>query len=340
MLWARHRAPESPSWPCFPGTDPHKIPIDPNGNLASKTEGTDTWTYSWNAENELTKVERNGAEVARFSYDPKGRRVETSTGGMTTGYTYEGRNTLRERRGAITLQYAHAGGIDAPLAVDMAGALSYFHADGLGSVAKITDQQGAAVLARQYDAWGNPQAGASERGFSFAGREWDPETRLYYYRARYYDASIGRFISEDPMAAAMRKLRELNAYAYAANNPVDETDPLGLAIWLCTRKAFTPYGPGNHTYFWNDRNGRCCGRGSQLKCKEAGPPTDSCRKVEGSDGNEHKILACCRYKDWGKFFPIRNDCHVLVHECLATTGMSDPGVPGDRFGPPCDPCSK
>ena len=76
MLSARQIAPESLPWESFGAADPHKIPIDSNGNLASKTEGTDNWTYTWNAENQLTKVEKNGAEVARFAYDPRGRRLE------------------------------------------------------------------------------------------------------------------------------------------------------------------------------------------------------------------------------------------------------------------------
>ena len=113
--------------------------------------------------------------MARFAYDPKGRRVEKITGGMTTGYTYDGRNTSCERTRRDHSSSTRMRGIDAPLAVDMAGALSYFHADGLGSVAKITDQQGAAVLARQYDAWGNWQAGASERGNQFYWSGMDPE---------------------------------------------------------------------------------------------------------------------------------------------------------------------
>ena len=90
MLSARQIAPESPSWVSFGAADPHKIPIDPNGNLATKTEGTDTWAYKWNAENQLTKVEKNGAEEARFAYDPLGRRVEKVAGGVTTSYTYDG----------------------------------------------------------------------------------------------------------------------------------------------------------------------------------------------------------------------------------------------------------
>ena len=57
------------------GGEPPQIPIDSNGNLSGKVEGTDNWAYTWNAENQLTKVEKNSLEQARFSYDPKGRRV-------------------------------------------------------------------------------------------------------------------------------------------------------------------------------------------------------------------------------------------------------------------------
>ncbi len=68
------------------------------------------------------------------------------------------------------------------------------------------------------------------RASAFTGREWDPETGLYYYRARYYDPKIGRFISEDPLPLRARKPRELDAYAYVANNPVNYSDPTGLAV--------------------------------------------------------------------------------------------------------------
>ena len=81
------------------GADPTGAPIDSNGNLATKTEGTDSWVYTWNAENQLVKVEKNGAEQARFAYDPLGRRVEKVAGGVTTAWLYEGISALRERRG-------------------------------------------------------------------------------------------------------------------------------------------------------------------------------------------------------------------------------------------------
>ena len=89
----------------------------------------------------------------------------------------------------------------------------------------MTDGAGVPVATRQYDAWGNPEIGAGEPGYAYTGREWDPETGLYYYRARYYDPKIGRFLSEDPIGFD----GGVNFHAYVSNNPVNFVDPLGLA---------------------------------------------------------------------------------------------------------------
>jgi RHS repeat-associated protein len=227
VLCARRRAPMSLSWACLPEADPLKVPIDPNGNLTTKTEGSDTWTYTWNAENQLNKVEKNGVEVARFSYDALDRRVEKVAGGVTTSYTYDNENILREARGASTFRYVHALGIDEPLArEDGSGARTYYHADGLSSIVKRTSQVGAAIHEYRYDAWGNIEMGAAEPGVSFTGREWDPETELYYYRRRFYDPGTGTFLSEDPIKPSRGSL-----YPYVDNNPVGFVDPFGLQAW-------------------------------------------------------------------------------------------------------------
>jgi len=56
------------------------------------------------------------------------------------------------------------------------------------------------------------------------GREWDKETGLYYYRARYYDPMEGRFISKDPIGI----VGGINLYSYVSGNPINKTDPLAL----------------------------------------------------------------------------------------------------------------
>lgn len=201
------------------------ISIDSNGNLTQKIEGSDTWTYEWNAENQLKRVLKNSVEQARFAYDPQGRRVEKVAGGVTTTYTYDGDAILREIAGSSTLKYVHGPGIDEPVAhEDGAGVLTYLHVDGLGSVLRTTNSAGAVTASRRYDVFGNFELGATN-GYAFTGREWDSEIGLYYYRARFYDPKVGIFISEDPV-----DFRDgLTRYAYVLSNPPNLIDPEGLA---------------------------------------------------------------------------------------------------------------
>ena len=86
---------------------------------------------------------------------------------------------------------------------------------------------------REYDPWGNLIDGDVGSGYAFTGREWDAETGLYYYRARYYDPKIGRFISEDPLPLVERPVSQVNAYAYVRNSPISLVDPTGLCgtVW-------------------------------------------------------------------------------------------------------------
>jgi RHS repeat-associated protein len=187
----------------------------------SSVSGPSYFYMEWNAEGQLKRVLLNSNEVARFTYDPLGRRVEKVAGGVTTTCTHKDEDILREVRGATTLKYIHGPGIDEPLAQeDGTGALTYYHTDGLGSIAKRTSQAGAVVRDYRYDTWGKIEAGVSEPGYSFTGREWDAEIGLYYYRARYYDPKVGRFVSEDPLGSL--------SFIYVGNDPVMFVDPSGL----------------------------------------------------------------------------------------------------------------
>jgi RHS repeat-associated protein len=167
----------------------------------------------------------NGTEVARYKYDPLGRRIEKVVGTDVHAWLYDGEDILRESEGAITFGFVHGPGIDEPLSrVASTGVVIYGHTDGLGSVIKMTNSLGQVIFTRQYDAFGNLEVGATQGSYAFTGREWEPETGLYYYRARYYDPKIGRFISEDPIGFTAG----VNFYAYVDNSPVNKTDPLGL----------------------------------------------------------------------------------------------------------------
>ncbi|MFN8091781.1 MAG: RHS repeat-associated core domain-containing protein [Vicinamibacteria bacterium] len=210
------------------GGDAATFEHDENGNTTQKVSGGHTWTYQWNALNQLTAVSKDGQPVATFKYDALGRRIEKVAGGVTYRFVYSGQDILRETQSSgATYTYIHGPGIDEPLArLDQSGTAAYFHADGLGSIIAMTDAAGNVTSRRQYDAWGNLEVGADQPGYAFTGREWDPETGLYYYRARYYDPKIGRFISEDPIRFAAG----VNFYAYVGNRPTVMTDALGLQM--------------------------------------------------------------------------------------------------------------
>ena len=197
---------------------------DLNGNMISKIDSTGSWTYDWNIENQLTRVLKNGAEVTRYAYDPLGRRVEKVAGGVTTTSLYGGEDILRQTVGTNVTTYIHGPGIDEPLASEnAAGVRTYIHPDGLGSIVKTSNSSGAAVSTLKYNAFGLLESGTPS-SYAFTGREWEPESGLYYYRARYYDPKTGRLLNEDPT----RFWGGINFYSYVFNNPVSLTDPLGL----------------------------------------------------------------------------------------------------------------
>ena len=99
--------------------------------------------------------------------------------------------------------------------------------DHLGSVRLVTDAAGAVANRYDYDAFGNLEATSYEtvaNPFGFTARERDAESGLMFYRARYYDPKIGRFISQDPIGCAAN---DLNLYRYVFNGPITQSDPSG-----------------------------------------------------------------------------------------------------------------
>lgn len=100
--------------------------------------GTSIECITWNALNRLPSASKNGALLARFRYDPLGRRVVKSTHAKVTTYTNDGANILRENAtvGGVTTTsyYVHGPGIDEPLAKETGGVMTDHYADGLGSI--------------------------------------------------------------------------------------------------------------------------------------------------------------------------------------------------------------
>ncbi len=311
---------------------------DANGNTLSDPSGK---SYSWDFENRLTQAVNPGVGTTTFRYDPFGRRVQKSGPLGTTNYLYDGMsvnaNVIQEvdNSGNVLGRYTRTHAVDESLAELRSGTISYYQADALGTVTSLSNPTGVLANTYAYDSFGKLTAstGTLTNPFQYTGRDFDPETGLSYYRARYYDQAIGRFVSEDPIRFAGSSI----FYVYVHNRPVDATDPTGLWILVCSRGGFqniSPSGIGNHSYYWDTRHNQSCGRGNQSGLENPTTPGTVCRLVPGSDGHEDDVMRCCRSenKNPGAWFPWWNDCHTLTSNCLIMNNLPDVGAPGGRAG--------
>jgi RHS repeat-associated protein len=200
---------------------------DNNGNTLTKTDSSGTTTYGYDYENRLISVSAPGGMTASYTYDPFGRRISKTVNGVLTRYLYDRADMIKEYDGADTLlaTYRHGPGMDEPIAMVRGGQTFYYHADWLGSVMGLTDTNQTLVQSYGYDGFGNlDQPGVIQNPYTYTGRQYDAETGLYYYRARYYDPKAGRFLQQDPI----RFRGGVNFYAYVGNNPLKYRDPYGL----------------------------------------------------------------------------------------------------------------
>lgn len=105
--------------------------------------------------------------------------------------------------------------------------VTYVYTDPQGTPLAETDAKGNITATFDYTPYGSTALGSSPNGAGYTGHVNDPESNLVYMQARYYDATIGRFISIDPVAIGEGNAATFNRYSYADNNPVINTDPTG-----------------------------------------------------------------------------------------------------------------
>jgi RHS repeat-associated protein len=115
-------------------------------------------------------------------------------------YLYDGPNLLEEvdNSGNVLARYTQGTAVDESLAMLRSGTANYYEQDGLGSVSSLSNSAGTLAKTYTYDGYGRLTAstGTLTNPFQYTGREFDPETGIYEYRSRYYDAAVGRFLSE------------------------------------------------------------------------------------------------------------------------------------------------
>ena len=217
---------------------------DLNGNMTS--DGTHS--YTWDSRNRLAKID-NGSS-ASFTYDPFGRRVGKKVFGTSTSFLFDSANTIQEVIGGTNTANSLVGGIDEVFQRTDSAGVRDFLTDALGSTLALTDSTGTVQTSYTFDPFGSTtSSGAgSTNTFEYSGRELDAgNLNLYFYRARYYNSALQRFISEDPLGFSGG---DLNLYAYAGNNPISLVDPDGTLVHVArvgdtvhVTASITAYGP-------------------------------------------------------------------------------------------------
>lgn len=230
--------------------------FDANGNLTLVAGPGSTRAFAWDALDRLAAAGTDG-RITSFAYDALGRRTARDDDEGRTMFVHDVTDVVRDLASSGARDYLRGIARDELFAVADRVAL----ADGLGSLLALVDADGEISDTLRYEPFGRTISSApTSLRYGFTGREREDED-LYYFRARYYHAGLGRFISEDPLGLPSG----VNAYVYGFNDPVNVVDPTGLRTYVLhgvwpERAAFDDFAaalrtadPHTQTLPWNGR---------------------------------------------------------------------------------------
>lgn len=238
------------------GVDHVLYEYDQNGNMIKKTKAGITTDYQYDVKDYLRVVNDGTANLAVFDYNYDGMRITKIGNSGEVRYVYDDRAVLLETDAAgQTIAKYNYGDRLLSLSHKNQGT-QFYHLTALGSTGNLTNMDGTVRCSYQYDAWGNfrKTAGSSWNRKTFTGKEWDEETGLFYFGARFYDPEIGRFITQDPYLGEINTPPSLHRYLYAYANPLRFIDLEGYYSWAAfwddtkfTMKNIALFGKGAAT---------------------------------------------------------------------------------------------